>query len=247
MNFYTLYFTIFVLVPTVLLASLIISISFTVLLPFKKLRNYAAHTIAKIWGRYCLFMLSIKIKKIDAHYRDKNSTYIIAVNHSTYIDSFICLSSLGGQYRIVSEADMFKVIYIGAVMRASGYIAVRRGDNTYKDVIHRIHNYIKDNISVLIFPEGRRIESEEIGKLRKGILRVSEINPEIEILPIVIGGCSRVRKIKIFKRNPHTKIYVKFLKPFSFKEVKGGDDEKLDFLKTLFQNAYDELKSIYDT
>lgn len=246
MNFYTPHFAIFVFLPTLLLANLIITLSLTILLPFRGLRNYVAHTIAKIWGRYCIYMLNIRIKKLDAYKRKKKKAYIIAVNHSTRIDPFICLSALSGQYRIVSEANMFRVVYIGAVMKASGYIPVRRKDNSYEDVINQISSYLRKGMSIVMFPEGKRIDGEEIGRIRKGILRISEINPNVEVLPVVIGGCRRVRKMKVFERIPKSNIYVKILNPFLFKDIEGEDEDKLNYLKTLFQNAYDELEDKYD-
>lgn len=245
MNFFTFYFAFFSFLPTLLMCCVAIAFSYTILLPFARLRNKFSHNVAKLWGKYNTYILGIKIKKIDYHHFDKNKTYIIAVNHSTYIDPFLCLSILKGQYRIISEADMFRVMYIGGVMKAAGYIPVRMAGKTTDDVICKISRYLSNNISIVIFPEGRRVESEQLGKFRRGILRESEINPDIEILPMAICASTKLRKLKTYKNSARGTVYVKFLKPILLKDIDSDDDTKLEYLRKMLQEAYDDLKEKY--
>lgn len=244
MYFLTPYFIIFGVVPTIFFSYLTIIVCF-LLTPWKKLSNGFAHFIARGWGRYLLFILFVRVKVCGKKNYNPKKRYIVAINHSTYMDTFFVFYILRKEYRLFSADFMFKIPFTGSVMKRAGYIPVKKDPHNNALSIKKAVENLKDNISVALFPEGRRIDMKKIAPLKKGVLQISQMCPDAPILPIVIGGSEKVRKIKRFNPSLGLNVYVQILEPFYMRDIDGDDNAKLEYLRDIFQKASDDLMEKY--
>jgi 1-acyl-sn-glycerol-3-phosphate acyltransferase len=70
-----------------------------------------------------------------------------------------------------------------------------------KDCLSEAENRLKENISVLFFPEGTRSRDGNIGNFKLGAFILSK-NTNIPILPIEIKGSRDIVEAKTFKVKP---------------------------------------------
>jgi 1-acyl-sn-glycerol-3-phosphate acyltransferase len=68
------------------------------------------------------------------------------------------------------------------------YMRLSRGElGSIKDVYDQAGSWLKDGVSVLFFPEGTRVISEEMGPFKNGAFKLA-VKEHVPILPLYIGG-----------------------------------------------------------
>ncbi|MEI0567361.1 lysophospholipid acyltransferase family protein [Brachyspira pulli] len=209
----------------------------------KRKARYYVHTMAKFWGRGLMKMAFISFKVEGKENYDPNKTYILTPNHQSAFDIFACFSIFKKSYAFVSKDIYGKVPLIGAGMSLANYIFVKRGTVGAVKSIDDMEDRLKNNTSVVIYPEGTRSETGEIKKPKRGILKITERCPDVEVLPVVIYGTRSIMKARTMTIHPFKKIKVRFLKPFYFKDIEGDDNAKLDYWYKIMTDNYNDLKN----
>ena len=51
---------------------------------------------------------------------------------------------------------------------------------------------LKNNESIIIYPEGTRGNSNEIKEFKSGVAHIAKMNPEVEVVPIYINGPDKI-------------------------------------------------------
>ncbi len=172
-----------------------------------------------------------------------NKTYLLTPNHQSSFDIFACFSIFKKSYAFVSKDTYGKVPLIGFGMSLANYIFVKRGTVGAVKSIDDMEDRLKNGTSIVIYPEGSRSADGEIRKPKRGILKIAERCPDVEVLPVVIYGTKDIMKAKSIKINPFRKIKVRFLKPFYLKDIDGDDNAKLNYWYEIMDRNYNELKN----
>ena len=92
------------------------------------------------------------------HYEIPQGPKIIAANHPSTADPFFVASMIHQRSHIMIEELMFNVPILGAYLRRSGHICIRRGNN--QQAMDEAVKYLKEGKTVMIFPEGAICPSE---------------------------------------------------------------------------------------
>jgi 1-acyl-sn-glycerol-3-phosphate acyltransferase len=138
------------------------------------------------------FVLShlIPIWKIHIEGREKaqkGTTYVIISNHQSMLD-IIIVNCLRFPYKWISKIENFKVPFIGQYLKMADYIIVDRSDDDSKaEMLERSYNCLKNNISIMMFPEGTRSLDNEIGFFKRGAFQLA-IQANVPLLPVIIDG-----------------------------------------------------------
>lgn len=151
-------------------------------------RRRLLHRIASAWGYHfvrlnrrwqCRFENRSKFK-ID-------TTYVVVANHQSIADTFF-LSGLARPFKWVSKESLFKLPFFGWNMHLTRYIPIKRGDaGSIKKMMMECKQWLRRREPILIFPEGTRSESGELGKFHTGAFRLAVEN-DVPVLPVVICG-----------------------------------------------------------
>jgi 1-acyl-sn-glycerol-3-phosphate acyltransferase len=115
--------------------------------------RYPHRCIAKPWSRGVLLFLGIK--PVAAGMRANKVPAVYICNHLSYVDIFLIMAALPGNFKFMADTSLFRIPVLGIVLRLCGYIkvehrgvqAVRRGLDLAVEAIGR-------GESILIFPEG---------------------------------------------------------------------------------------------
>ena len=192
----TLYVTIWVVIATFVMGTVVIVLSF-----FVKSGN-SLHKIARFWGRSILAVSRIKVCVEGLSNIDPQRPYIYMPNHQSNFDIPVLLGHLTVQFRWLAKMELFKIPIFGRAMRKAGYISIdRQNRESAIKSLEMAAEKISNGVSVLIFPEGTRSRDGKIRPFKKGGF-VTAINAGVPIVPIIITGTRAIMTKGQFRVNP---------------------------------------------
>lgn len=170
----------------------------------------------------------------------KNKNYIYALNHSFYLDgSAVIATANKSLYSLFGATEQLDVDICTAFIWCGGLIYVNREDKqSRKDSLPKMSRVLKAGNSVLIFPEGRWNDSENLlcQKLFAGVYNLSVEN-NVEVIPV-----------SIFNETDNKNIYVNYGKPIKL-YTKEKDEALLllrNKLATMYYNQIVKYSSPFD-
>lgn len=128
------------------------------------------------------------------HPADMRNPYVVVANHESFID-MILISHLPWEMKWLSKSEFFKIPFIGWQMQLAGDIKLVRGDaDSVAAAMRDCEDSLAKRVSVMIFPEGTRSASGEMGEFKDGAFRLA-IDAQLPVLPLVVHGTrSALRK-----------------------------------------------------
>lgn len=157
---------------------------------------------------------------------DHKQAYIIVANHQSMLD-IVVFNMLYHRLRWVSKIEIFKVPLVGWEMRMVKYIALERGNkHSVVRMMDECVSTLRDGISIVIFPEGTRSLTGEIGKFKTGAFQLA-VKTDKPVLPVLIDGTGDILpKHGMIFRN-HRVVRLKVLDPITPGQFITGDPEEL--------------------
>ena len=221
-------FSYFLFFPVFLLGSCILIIISFIYLPF-------LYILDKLFCRILLSTLFI-FPKINGHFPN-SGTFIIMMNHSSFIDAFIFPLIPKGFYTGLTAAINFKIPIFSTLIRRINAIPIER--NNLKSAIKSIkkaESVLKQGIHIGILPEGTRTLTGTMGPLKKGGFHMA-INTKTSIIPIGISGAFSFKPKNRWWILPG-KIHINIGSPINVQDFKTKD---IDTLINLVANKLKEL------
>ena len=144
---------------------------------------------------------------------DPRRPYVAVANHESFVD-ILLISHLPFEMKWLSKSDFFKYPLVGWMMRMAGDIRLDRGDRkSAVQVLHEMQDRLAKDVSVMVFPEGTRSVTGELGEFKDGAFKVA-IEAGAPILPLAVVG-TRDALIKHDWRFGTTHAEVRVLDPIS--------------------------------
>ena len=118
---------------------------------------------------------------------DKKKTYVIVANHQSMAD-IVMLYQIKTQFKWVAKESLFKIPFLGWCMSLAKHIKLERGKlSSIKKVYREAAEWLRQDMSVLFFPEGTRSETDEMNEFQNGAFKLA-IREKRPVLPILIQG-----------------------------------------------------------
>ncbi len=144
--------------------------------------------------------LLYKVEFIGLKNIDLKKTYVYVANHVSSIDGIWIWSKISN-LAIMAKAELFKFKPLGWFLKKVGVFPIERGKKDYSHVYHAV-NAIKENNSLLIFPEGTRKAKLKGIKAKNGAVYIAGTT-NVEVVPIHISESVRLfGKIKVIFGSP---------------------------------------------
>lgn len=231
-----------------------IALGFNLLSIYRKARKFKKNPKdlfleERLKSVYKLFRKVVYLKRIEIVAEDfdklPEKPLLITPNHKGMFDPiaiFIAMFESGhmGLTTFVAKAELYKRKPVRKVMELLGGIFMQRdnGRSVYEAYLTQSQR-IKDGYSVVVFPEGTRIKSDEFGEFQPTTLKVGMEN-YIAIEPIAIYGTINT---KSKSKNGKHRIYLKALKPIQPNQYINTKPEYLmSTIKNDIKKEYDNLK-----
>ncbi len=214
---------------------------------FKRLEKLTKKDVNNFTSKFGLIMRRIFYKPISLSYRvimrvvyrqkifvdnrvklDKHKTYIFAANHSFYFDGAAVIATADRSfYSLFGATEQLSVEVMTMFLWIYGLIYLNRFDKkSRKDSVIKMNKVIESGTSILIFPEGRWNDSENLlcQKLFAGPYTLS-VHNKIEVVPISLF-------------NEENNIYVSYGEPLKLYEYQ--KDKAIEILRDTLATMYYE-------
>jgi 1-acyl-sn-glycerol-3-phosphate acyltransferase len=120
---------------------------------------------------------------------DPRRPYVVVSNHESFAD-ILLISHLPWEMKWLSKAELFKLPFMGWLMRLAGDVPVKRGFGpSAVEAIARCRQILAQRVSVMIFPEGTRSLTADLLPFKDGAFRLA-IDAGVPILPLAVHGTS---------------------------------------------------------
>ena len=116
--------------------------------------------------------------------------FVVVANHQSMLD-ILLLSRLPREMKWVAKEELFRIPWVGTMLRMSGDIAIRRGDaESGGEALARAREYLASGMSVMIFPEGTRSKTGTLLPFKSGAFRLA-LDAGVPVLPVAVHGTAR--------------------------------------------------------
>lgn len=200
-------------------------------------RHVAARFVPVLFRSFVRIYVRPRVEGIE--HIPHEGAFIIAANHTSHADTAVIYTVLPREVRsrFVAAAAQDYFFKGGAMQFLSrilfNAIPVARDRRGGQDPLRHAARALREGYALLLFPEGTRSTTGEIGPFRSGIGRLIAEFPGTPVIPTYVGGTLRVMpKGKIIPR-PY-RVTVRFGEPLYLKAHPK--------LRATWQTAADEVR-----
>ena len=163
----------------------------------------------------------------------QTDSFIMVSNHGSLLDPPLLGHALGRNISFMAKAELFKIPFLGFIIKACGAYPVKRGiadKNTIKTACKKLTN----NNSIGIFIDGTRQKNGRVNKPKQGAALLAFKNQKL-LLPVAIVNSHRLIRFKYYIPL-FSKIVIKVGKPVQPPQSSSRDD-----LNSVTMHLQDEI------
>jgi len=189
-------------------------IPWLVIAPFDRRRIFS-HWYAYTWAcHYIRISPFWRVEVEGVEKIDDDVPYVMVANHQSIADIMV-LFTLRKQFRWVAKDSVFKVPFLGWMMRMANYVAIKRGDRASREkMMDECKAHLAMGNPVMMFPEGTRSETTQMRSFKRGAFRLA-VDTASPVLPIIIDGTRHAlpKNSWIFNQTGKLTIRIRVLDP----------------------------------
>ena len=167
---------------------------------------------------------------------------ILAANHFSDMDHFLAGVWLRRKIRFMAKSQLFGNRIADYIFRVGGVFPIRRG-HADEEAFETLHAVLGRGNCVMIYIEGGRSRSGELGTARPGVGRAA-LESGVPVVPVAIHGSERIRA---WKRLYFPRVTIRYGEPMRFPVVNSPDrDQQLECSEQVFaevRRMYLELQN----
>src|SRR4051812_40384518 len=162
---------------------------------------------------------------------------IIAPNHFSFLDHFFVAVYLRRKVHFMAKSQLFKRP-MQFIYTHGGVFPVRRGFRD-EEAFMTANAVLQRGDIVLMYPEGGRSRSGELGEPKRGLGRLALENG-VPVVPAAIVGTQKARN---WKRLSFPKVTVLYGEPVRFEKI---DDPTPEQQQEAAELVFERVKALYD-
>ncbi|MDX1907307.1 MAG: lysophospholipid acyltransferase family protein [Bacteroidia bacterium] len=175
------------------------------------------------WARLCGITLITK----GAEYLDPRQTYVFILNHCNMLDIIMAGSMIQHSFKPLIKKELLRVPFLGQLLAMAAIPVDRSSTRSRKESFDRMMAALKEETSILIFPEGTRNRtSEPLKNFYDGGFRLA-IAAQLPILPIALLNSRHLQPVGTYFLQPG-RVVLEFMEPVP---TTGMTKEDVDTLK----------------
>ncbi len=128
--------------------------------------------------------------RVTGRWPERAGPFVVVANHQSILD-ILLLSRLPREMKWVAKEELFRIPWVGWMLRMSGDISIRRGDvESSSEALSTAKAYLARGMSVMMFPEGTRSRTGRLLPFKSGAFRLA-IEAGVPVLPVAVNGTAR--------------------------------------------------------
>jgi 1-acyl-sn-glycerol-3-phosphate acyltransferase len=189
--------------PFLVVITILVALSTTLLSPLLPNSKLSYHP-ARLWSRICCKVFFIKVHVIGLELLSPTQSYVFAINHQSAFDIFAIYGWFPFIFKWLMKAELRKIPLVGKACEAAGHVFIDRTNAmAAKHSIEKAEAQLKNGISLVVFPEGTRTTTGEMGKFKRGAFRVAT-DLGLPIVPVTLRGSFERMHSHTFNVTPGT-------------------------------------------
>lgn len=144
--------------------------------------------LCQIWVWIAKGVTFTRVETVANPKVDKSKSYVIVSNHQSLLDIPALMLNTGLQFRWVLKKELGYIPFFGWALWGARHILVDRSQpkRALKNMNAAVKN-LPPGVSVMVFPEGTRSDSGELGDFKVGGF-LTAISSGLPVLPMTING-----------------------------------------------------------
>src|SRR5262245_17790803 len=143
-------------------------------------------------GRLCIHLglrlAGVRVSVSGLENLGDGRNVVLMANHVSMLDPCVLLEAIPVDFKVLVKQELFKVPFLGYAMRKAGLIPVDRAHRERaRESIEKAVASLKSGNSFLVFPEGTRSRTGQLGELKKGVF-IAAMDAGSRIVPVVLRG-----------------------------------------------------------
>jgi 1-acyl-sn-glycerol-3-phosphate acyltransferase len=145
------------------------------------------YSLGRFGVKAALFLGGIRVA-LEGAERLAGTNTVIMPNHVSHLDAAILFALVDVEPKAVIKKELYAFPFVHYCMRYAGFIEVDRKDAIQaKAAISRAVASLKSGSTFIIFPEGTRSRTGELGPFKKGAFVVA-IEAGSRVVPLAVSG-----------------------------------------------------------
>lgn len=183
-------------------------------------------------------ILLYRVRSLGMKNVPREGALVLAPNHFSQMDHFFVGVYLRRKIRFMAKSQMFGPPVLTYIYKHGGVFPVRRGHHD-EEAFRTAHEILHQGGMLLVYAEGGRSRSGEMGTPKPGIGRIA-LESGVPIVPVAIHGSARVRG---WKRLRFPRVTVEFGEPVSFGVEESPSRERQLEVAT---QVFDRVREMYE-
>ena len=202
--------------PLVIVATLFTALFTIICFPWKN--GAAPHTIQVMWSRSILWLLLVPIKVTGTENINPKQSYVFVANHQSFLDVFAVYGWLPNYFKWLMKKELRKVPLVGTACKVAGHIFVDRSNpRAALQSVELIKKELVDGISTVIYPEGTRTKTGEMGRFKPGAFKIA-MDLNLPVVPLSLGGFFEAMPSGRAYVNPGSRVTLHIGKPIDISQ-----------------------------
>jgi 1-acyl-sn-glycerol-3-phosphate acyltransferase len=165
--------------------------------------------------------------------------YVLVANHRSWLD-VLMLARLPREMKWVAKQELFRLPWVGWMLRLSGDIPVLRGDADSGDsALARARAYLERGVPVVFFPEGTRSRDGSLRPFKMGAFDTA-VDAGVPVVPVALSGTAEGMPPGTLALNP-SRIVVRILPPVAGRDAARLRDEVRERIAAALAGAAEGL------
>ena len=147
---------------------------------------------ARGWARAVLVLAGIPVRVEVSQLAETLPEAIFMPNHGSAIDILVLFLAIRHEVRFLAKSSLFSIPILGWSMGLAGFVPVDRDrKDRAREVFGELSVKLKQGLSLVVFPEGTRSRTGELGPFKKSGFLLA-LKTGMPIIPIGISGARNV-------------------------------------------------------
>lgn len=212
--------------PLILVITLFTALVTVICFPWKN--GAFPHAVQVFWSRSIIRLLLVPITVTGQENIQKGQSYVFVSNHQSFLDVFAIYGWLPANFKWLMKKELRRVPFVGFACKVAGHIFVDRANPVAAlHSIKEIEAELQNGVSTVIFPEGTRTKTGEMGRFKRGAFQVA-LDLHLPIIPISLTGCYEAMPRGTYYARPHSHIYMHIGKPIDLSDFIDPSTSQID-------------------